>query len=264
MSRLGRLLLDEIEGTSVEHDSAIVWSIGGAGVVVKTPGSIILIDPFFGSSSSSDWVRMIPVPLDPGEIRFCNLFLSTHEHEDHCEKNTVLTVAKATGASFIGPESSCRRFLEWGVEKNRVVTLRPSGSFSLNDVTVTAWFANDPDAESAVSFIIEAAGVRLFHSGDSKFSGEFSKIGEQGGVDVAFLSLGRNPCGHKYYMNACDTVEAARDLGAQTLIPVHWDLWRRTREDPLLVKEIAERWGLRINVVILGLGGKHVCRRKRA
>lgn len=261
MSQWGRLLLDEIESASVEHDSAVAWSIGGAGIVVKTPDSTIFIDPFFGSSSSSDWVRMIPVPLDPGEIRFCNLFLSTHEHEDHCERSTAIKVAKATGARFIGPESSCRRFIEWGVEKNRVISLKPGESFSLNDVTVTAWFANDPDAESAISFIIEAGGVKLFHSGDSKFSGEFSKIGEQGGVDVAFLSLGRNPRGHKYYMNACDTVEAARDLGARTLIPVHWDLWRRTREDPLLVKEIAERWGLCVNVVILGLGDKHVCRR---
>ncbi|MBO3841904.1 MAG: MBL fold metallo-hydrolase [Candidatus Brockarchaeota archaeon] len=264
MGRLGRLLLEEIEETSVEQDSAVVWSIGGAGVVVKTPLSLIIIDPFFGSSGSSDWVRMIPAPLNPEEISFCSLFLSTHEHEDHCERKTVIAVARGTGASFIGPESSCRRFLEWGVEKSRVVTLKPGESFSLNDVAVTAWFANDPDAESAVSFIIEAAGVKLFHSGDSKFSEEFSKIGEQGGVDVAFLSLGRNPRGHKYYMNACDTVEAARDLGAQTLIPVHWDLWRRTREDPLLVKEIAERWGLRVNVVILGLGDKHVCRRTRA
>lgn len=263
MSQWGRLLLDEIEGASVEQGSVVVWSIGGAGVVVKTPLSLVMIDPFFGSSVSSEWVRMIPAPMDPREMRFCDLFLSTHEHEDHCERNTVLAVARRTGAMFIGPGSSCRRFLEWGVEKNRVTVLKPGESLSLNDVTVTAWFANDPDAESALSFIISIGSVRLFHSGDSKFSEEFSKIGEQGGVDIAFLSLGRNPRGHKYYMNACDTLEAARDLGARTLIPVHWDLWRRTREDPWLVKKIAGCWRLPVEVVILRLGDKHVCRGTR-
>jgi len=60
-------------------------------------------------------------------------------------------------------------------------------------------------------------------------------------------------------MNACDVVEAARDLGASKLIPVHWDIWRRTREDPQLVKDIAQRWGL--EVVILDLGDKYVHRK---
>lgn len=261
MSQWGRLLLDEVEKTRVEQDSAVAWSIGGAGLFIKTSSTCLLIDPFLGSSASSDWVRMIAVPLDPEDIRLCDIFLSTHEHEDHCEKRTVLAVARNTGARFIGPESSCRSFLQWGVEENRVVILKPGESFSLKDVDVTAWFANDPDAESAASFIIRAGGVKLFHAGDSKFTEAFSRIGEHGGVDVAFLSLGRNPRGHKYYMNACDVVEAARDLGARTLIPLHWDLWRRTREDPWLVEEIARRWGLSLQVVVLSLGDKYVCRK---
>lgn len=258
MSQWGRLLLNEIEETRVTDNSMVIWSLGGAGLAIKTRLSTILIDPYFGASSSSDWVRMIAVPLDPKEIVDCDLLVSTHEHEDHCEKATVLAVAGRTGARFIGPESSCSRFLTWGVEGSRVTSLKPGGSFSLKDVTVTAWFANDPDAESAISIIIKCGDITVFHAGDSKFSEGFSKIGEQGGVDIAVLALGRNPRGHKYYMNACDLVEAARDLGASKLIPVHWEIWRRTSEDPELVKHIVQRWGLPIEVIILRLGDKYV------
>ena len=261
MSQWGRVLLKDIEETCVKGDSIVLWSLGGAGLAIKTQSSTVFIDPYFGSSTSSDWVRMIAVPLNPREVTDCDLFISTHEHEDHCEKATALAVAEATRARFIGPESSCNRFLAWGIEENRVICLKPGESFSLKDVTVTAWFANDPDAESAISCIVKCGGITLFHGGDSKFSESFSKIGEQGGVDIAVLALGRNPRGHKYYMNACDVVEAARDLGASKLIPVHWDIWRRTREDPQLVRDIAQRWGLSLEIVILGLGDKYIYRK---
>lgn len=261
MSQWGRLLIDEIEKTSVVNNSIVLWSLGGAGIVMKTPLSTLFVDPYFGSSTSGDWVRTVAVPLDPRDVRDCDLLISTHEHEDHCEKSTVLTIAEGTGARFIGPESSCNRFLTWGIEASRVTNLKPGELFSLRDVTVTAWFANDPDAESAISCIIRSGSIALFHGGDSKFSESFSKIREQGGVDIAILSLGRNPRGHKYYMNACDVVEVARDLGASKLIPVHWDIWRRTREDPELVRDIAQRWGLPLEVVILRLGDKYVYRK---
>lgn len=215
MSQWGRLLIDEIEGTSVTGNSIVLWSLGGAGIAIKMQSSTVFIDPYFGSSTSGDWVRMVAVPLDPGEVRECDLLISTHEHEDHCEKATVLAIAERTGARFIGPESSCSRFLAWGVEDSRIIALKPSESFDLKDVTIVAWFANDPDAKSALSYIIKSRDIAIFHGGDSKFSESFSKIGEQGGVDIAILALGRNPKGHKYYMNACDVIEAARDLCQQ-------------------------------------------------
>jgi len=261
MSQWGKLLLKEVEGTVVAGNTIALWSLGGAGIFLKTPASTILIDPYFGTSTSEDWIRMIAVPLDPKDITTCDLFISTHEHEDHCERSTAIAISERTEAKFIGPESSCKRFLSWGIKSNRVVALKPGESFSFKDVTVTAWFANDPDAESAISYVIQSGDIKIFHAGDSKFSESFSKVGASGGVDIAILSLGRNPSGHKYYMNACDVVEAARDLGAHMLIPVHWDIWRRTREDPELVRCIVQCWGLPLKVVILRLGDSYVYKR---
>lgn len=258
MSQWNRLLIDEIEDTDVAVNSVALWSLGGAGVVLRTSESTILIDPYFGPSTSEEWVRMVAVPLDPRELTACDLLLSTHEHEDHCERSTALAVAERTNAKFIGPESSCKRFLMWGIEESRVISLKPGERVDHKDISIVAWFANDPDAESAISYIIKSGDIKVFHGGDSKFSESFSRVGEREGVDVAILALGRNPRGHKYYMNACDLVEAARDLGARTLIPVHWDIWRRTREDPELVRDIARRWGLTLEVVALQLGDRYV------
>jgi len=48
LSQWGRLLLDEVEKTCAEQDSAVAWSIGGAGLFIKTSSTCLLIDPFLG------------------------------------------------------------------------------------------------------------------------------------------------------------------------------------------------------------------------
>jgi len=38
------------------------------------------------------------------------------------------------------------------------------------------------------------------------------------------------------------------------LVPMHYDLWKATREDPQLVEHVAKVWRAPVEVVVLSLG----------
>ena len=60
-------------------------------------------------------------------------------------------------------------------------------------------------------------------------------------MDALFVSVAQSPTGKNYYMTEADAARAARDVGARTLVPMHWNLWRAFRLDPKGVVTVA-RW----------------------
>jgi len=258
MNQWGNALLREIEGLMVEKGSIAIWSIGGAGIVYKSSESTLYIDPYVGGSTPPDFMRMIAVPFDPAAVNVVDALISTHGHADHCEEGTARAFSRKGSAIFIGPRSSTELFRRWGIGDDRIIELKPDDRAKVGNVLIEGHPSYDPDVESSLTYVIEAEGVGTFHSGDTKFCDEFIRIGERGGVDIALLTLGRNPPGHKPYMNACDVVEVARDLGARILVPIHWDIFKRTSENPHLVSKVVSEWGLDIKVNVLRLGDRLV------
>jgi len=250
----GRYLLDEIEGVEVGEGEAIAWFLGGAGVALKTRRATIYIDPYFGGSPSAQWLRMIAVPIDPEQVRVVDAVLSTHEHTDHCHRETVLPMLRR-GALFVGPAASASKAREWSADsRQRVVEVRAGDSLKIGDLAIHACEARDLYAESAVTYVVDTPAGAVFHGGDSSYFPGLKDIGEEHEIRVAFLSVGRNLPGRDDYMTPCDAVRAAVDLGAEILVPVHYDIWRQTQEDPGLVELVAERWRAPVKVHVMRLG----------
>jgi L-ascorbate metabolism protein UlaG (beta-lactamase superfamily) len=77
-------------------------------------------------------------------------------------------------------------------------------------------------------------------------------------VDALCVSVAQNPKGKNYYMTEADAARAARDIGARTLVPMHWDLWRAFRLDPKRVSVVARWYCPDTSVKIPKYGGKMV------
>src|SRR5207244_8594579 len=97
--------LTQVDAARVEPGEIALWHTGGAGYVVRTPGTTIYVDPFTGPGEGK-WVRGLAPPFDPAAVGRCDLIMSTHEHFDHCDPHALGAMLTSTTASLAGPASS--------------------------------------------------------------------------------------------------------------------------------------------------------------
>jgi L-ascorbate metabolism protein UlaG (beta-lactamase superfamily) len=107
------------------------------------------------------------------------------------------------------------------------ITLVPSQHWSrrgLLDTDTTLWGG----------FVVEADGLRAYHSGDTAYFSGFKLIGERcGPIDAAMLPIGAyDPRWfmRAQHMNPEDAVQAFQDLGARRFFAMHWGTFKLTDE----------------------------------
>ena len=77
-------------------------------------------------------------------------------------------------------------------------------------------------------FVIEAEGRSVFHCGDSAYFDGFREIGKRFDIEIALLPIGAYdpPSGREVHMNPEQAVQAFEELGAKTLVPMHYGTFR--------------------------------------
>lgn len=252
--RMVQPLLSEIED-SPPKDTLRIWGLSGAGFVLRLGDDIIYIDPWLVPPDPGRKThRAYPPPFPPEAVRRALAVLSTHEHEDHCNVQTLLGINGSSGALFLGPETSMRKVLAAGFPECRTVTLSPGDEYEVSpSFTVRAVGASDPYEESAIMYVIETPRGNVFHSGDSSYFDGFKGVGDEYRIRVALLNFGKQiPTPEKpYYMSADKLASAARDLNATIVVPMHWNLWIETEEDPRPIKGVLSSKSPSSRLVIL-------------
>jgi len=250
--------LREVDEYTVKKGSVALWALGGASFILKTSRSTIYIDPYCGGSIRAADLgivyRMIPILFNPSDVRKIDATVATHEDPDHLNEDFVIPVSENTRSLFIGPPSVADLLESWKIAEDRIVTLREYEQKKIGALRITALPSNDPIPKTANTYLFEVENVGIFHSGDSLFFEKLAEIGEKWNIDVALISLGVNPPRMKIYNSPCEVVQIARDLKAKILIPMHWDLWKFSMEDPYLVEQISKTRKLDMKVIILRVG----------
>jgi L-ascorbate 6-phosphate lactonase len=237
-------LLEEIEN-SAPTEKVRIWGLGGAGFVIRSGNDIIYIDPWLVPPDPSRTThRAGGIPFPAEKVRRANAVLSTHDHEDHCNIATILAINKSTSAKFIGPISSTTKVLRGGLLSSESTAISPGDEVAIGQsMSVRAFVAKDPYEPQAVMLLIESPRGNILHSGDTSYFEGFQKVGSEFSVEVALLNFGKQiPTPEKpYYMNAEKLAIAARDLRAKIVVPMHWNLWVETREEPSVILPVLER-----------------------
>lgn len=227
---LPSMAIDPKRATMDQH---FTW-LGHSTIMFAEAGKTVLIDPVFYRASpvivggKPFAIRNAPTADDLPAI---DAVLISHDHYDHLDHRAIKELNPKVGHFYV-PLGVKAHLQRWGVADQKITgldwyesarlgelrfTLMPSRHFSgrrfsnRNSTLWGAWMIKSPD-------------LSLYFSGDSGYSKEFAQIGRAyGPFDLAFIENGAyNAQWAQIHMTPEESVQAALDLRAQVVLPIHW------------------------------------------
>jgi L-ascorbate metabolism protein UlaG (beta-lactamase superfamily) len=238
------------------------WWLGHASVLLEIDGVRILTDPVLsGRASPFQFVgpaRQHPAPLAIGDLKNIDAVVISHDHFDHLDMDTVQALARGGTHFHVGlgigahlerwdvPVAQIHEMDWWDSAQVRGVTIHCtparhySGRKSMDNSTLWA------------SWLVKGPNHSAYFSGDTGYAEHFKAVRERlGAPQLSMIKIGAyGDTWLDIHMSPESAIQAHRDLGADTLLPVHWgtfNLAYHAWEEPVVraVKE-AQAQGVRI------------------
>ncbi|MBG8554783.1 MBL fold metallo-hydrolase [Hymenobacter guriensis] len=212
----------------------VIW-FGHSSYLIQAHGLNILVDPVFSGAASpfSFAVRAFAGAdaYTAADMPAIDVLVLTHDHYDHLDYATVVAL-RAKVRHVVTPLGVGSHLQAWGYAPGQITELNwHETATPVPGVQLTATPAQHFSGRSLkprqtlwASYVLQLDGARLFLGGDSGYGPHFRAIGRQyGPFDLALLENGQyNLSWHPIHMLPEETAQAALDLGAKMLLPVHW------------------------------------------
>ena len=205
----------------------VTW-LGQSGYAIRGQhGETCLIDPYLSEYVKEELgvPRVAPIVLDPASA-VADVVVATHWHPDHLDRRTCVPLALGNpGLTFVGPPGNTSRLSGWGIPPERIRTLERGDSLTVGAFTFHATFARHDVpgwlAEDAIGVVVEIAGVRIFHSGDTEYDSRVLAARALGPLDLGLFVTN----GSGGNMNALEAALLAHQLAPAVAIPNHYGMW---------------------------------------
>ena len=230
--------------------------IGHSTVELVEGDTRVLLDPFLAPNNPA--AKVSADDLDPTHV------FITHAHADHYAD--AVAVVKRTGASFVAITELANVLNEQGIEDAADANLGGTVSYDWGWVKLvqafhTSTVPGSADAPysptpgtvigAACGVVVNIGGKTAYHLGDTALFSDLKLIAERTPVDVAFIPIG----GH-YTMDRHDAVVAAEFVGADLVIPVHYNTFPPIETDAEAFKQDVESQ-TKSKVALLAPGESH-------
>lgn len=226
---------------------AICW-LGHSTVLIKLDGVTFLTDPVFGERASTFTFAgpkrfAYTEQMEVWRLPWVDFVLLSHDHYDHLCYETIydLVVLRMSGAAqdrpkvplkFIAALGVGAHLEKWGVPSERITEVEWNQEVEANGVKLTFAPARHFTGRSMTnrfstlwgSFVLEGRSKRLYFGADSGYSPTFQELGARFGCfDLAMLECGAySGYWPDIHMFPEETAQAAKDLNADVLMPMHW------------------------------------------
>jgi len=217
--------------------------LGHAAFALEHDGKTVLIDPFLTGN---------PVAAASADEVAADAILLSHGHGDHF--GDTVPIAKRTGAQVVAITEIAGEIAEEGIEANDV-NIGGTAEYDWGSVQLTPAFHTSTTPKGTVTppagLVIEFGDKRIYHLGDTALFSDLALPKRRGRLDVALVCIG----GH-YTMDRFDAVVAAEFLGADQIIPCHYNTFPAVETDAQAFKADVQNAGY-AEVVVLEPGGVH-------
>jgi L-ascorbate metabolism protein UlaG (beta-lactamase superfamily) len=201
----------------------------------------VLIDPFLTGNPKA--------AADPATIDATTILL-THGHSDHY--GDTVPIAQRTGANVQAITELAGEIAAEGIETVDT-NIGGTGVHPWGWARLTPAFHTSTTDKGTVTppagLVVGFGGLVIYHLGDTGLFSDLALPGRRDPIDVAIIPIG----GH-YTMDRHDAVEAAKLVGAKTVIPCHYNTFPAIETDAQAFKADVEAAGAG-TVVVLDPGG---------
>lgn len=201
--------------------------LGHSAFELSDGGTTVLVDPFLTGN---------PRAAASAEELDATTILVSHGHGDHV--GDAVAIAKRTGAPVLAIVEIANELAEQGVEV-RDPNLGGTVAFEWGSVKLMpAWHTSTTPGgtvNTPAGLLIDFRGTTIYHLGDTCLFSDLQLPGRGREIDVALIPIG----GH-YTMDRHDAVEAARLVGAATVVPIHYDTFPPIETDAQAFKADVE------------------------
>lgn len=163
---------------------------------------IIYIDPFKVEKNYND----------------ADLIFITHDHYDHYSEEDIDKVINKN-TIIIVPEGLLMKLLKKGIDKDRVVVVKPNNKYKIDEIsfkTVPAYNINKKfhlKENGWVGYIINFENTEYYIAGDTDITEENQKVN----CDIAFV-----PVGGTYTMDYIEAASLVNKIEPKIAIPIHY------------------------------------------
>jgi L-ascorbate metabolism protein UlaG (beta-lactamase superfamily) len=216
----------------------IVW-FGHSSYLLRIENRHFLVDPVFSGNAAplSFMVKAFPGSNEykTSDLPYIDYLILTHDHYDHLDFKTIRALKDRVNKIYCSLGVGAH-LVYWGIDEAIITEMdwwdvaQPDDRFTLTATPARHFSGRGIKRAQSLwsSFILQAASHTIYLGGDSGYDSHFREIGEQyGPFDLAILEAGQyNDMWPLIHMMPEETVQAAADLKAKALMPVHWGKFR--------------------------------------
>jgi L-ascorbate metabolism protein UlaG (beta-lactamase superfamily) len=214
--------------------------LGHAAFALEHEGTTVLIDPFLTGN---------PKAAASADEVAADVILLTHGHGDHI--GDTVAIAKRTRAPVVAIVEIANELADEGLQTFDP-NLGGTVEFDWGTVRLTpAWHTSTTPkgtVNTPAGLVIEIGDKRIYHLGDTALFSDLALPARREHLDAALVPIG----GH-YTMDRFDAVGAAELVGADQVIPCHYDTFPVITTDAQAYKADVQNAGY-AEVIILEPG----------
>jgi L-ascorbate metabolism protein UlaG (beta-lactamase superfamily) len=247
-----------------------LWWLGQSGFLLQWQGKHLLLDPYLSDSLTKKYagtdkphVRMTRRVVAPERLDFIDVATSSHNHTDHLDAETLKPLLSANpDMKLVAPEAN-RAFVaqRLGVDSAELLGCDDGETLSVCGFEITGIPAAHETIERVnghcmyLGYRISVGDWSIYHSGDTVlYEGLAERISAPKKLLLALLPINgakpeRRVAGN---LSGVEAAHLARDMGAQLVIPCHYEMFEFNTAKPDEFVRECERIGQPYRVLRAG------------